>query len=454
MSFNQPRGAILMGGLCALLMGAVTCEHQAAEPAPEPAATATQASAATAATAAATAAATPAATMEPATGKLEPMRPSNVPFTGGEKSFQVVKDLLRTQYYRAGLSEDDLYKAAVAGMLQQLEPQMGAWNKLLTPEEMNELHADMKGEMVGIGVEIRFDEESGISDVLSVIPGSPAEHGGIRAGDKILTVAGKFYKGKTLRDVVFDLRGQAGEQVKLTTLRGADVLTFQIRREHVVYDFVKTMLLPGDVGYVFIRQFADNTPASVQSALQELAAKSVRAIVIDLRGNQGGLFDKAVATAELFLKKGTPIVKVRNRGGEETRIVSNQSGATPALPLALLVDGETASSGELLAGALREGIGAQIIGQKTFGKGSIQRLEELPNHYGVKYTASAFFLPSGAAVEGQGLVPDVDVALPVTAQSSADRERTRVQHIMNVTERLQADVQLRAAVNILHLRLR
>lgn len=450
MSFNQPRGAILMGGLCALLMGAVTCEHQAAEPAPEPAATATQASAATAAPAAAT----PAATMEPATGKLEPMRPSNVPFTGGEKSFQVVKDLLRTQYYRAGLSEDDLYKAAVAGMLQQLEPQMGAWNKLLTPEEMNELHADMKGEMVGIGVEIRFDEESGISDVLSVIPGSPAEHGGIRAGDKILTVAGKFYKGKTLRDVVFDLRGQAGEQVKLTTLRGADVLTFQIRREHVVYDFVKTMLLPGDVGYVFIRQFADNTPASVQSALQELAAKSVRAIVIDLRGNQGGLFDKAVATAELFLKKGTPIVKVRNRGGEETRIVSNQSGATPSLPLALLVDGETASSGELLAGALREGIGAQIIGQKTFGKGSIQRLEELPNHYGVKYTASAFFLPSGAAVEGQGLAPDVDVALPVTAQSSADRERTRVQHIMNVTERLQADVQLRAAVNILHLRLR
>lgn len=435
-----------MGGLCALLMGASTCEHQGAEPGTETGAAA-QAS---------TAAASPSApaTMEPATGKLEPMRPSSVPFTGGEKSFQVVKDLLRTQYYRAGLTEDDLYKAAVAGMLQQLEPQLGAWNKLLTPEEMAELHADMKGEMVGIGVEIRFDEESGISDVMSVIPGSPAEHGGIRAGDKILTVGGKFYKGKTLRDVVFDLRGQAGEQVKLTTLRGADVLTFQIRREHVVYDFVKTMLLPGDVGYVFIRQFADNTPASVQSALQELQGKNVRALVIDLRGNQGGLFDRAVSTAELFLKKGTPIVKVRSRGGEEKTIASSAASAPPALPLALLVDGETASSGELLAGALREGVGAQIIGQKTFGKGSIQKLEELPNHYGVKFTASVFFLPSGAAVEGQGLTPDVDVALPVTPQSSADRERTRVQHIMNVTERLQADVQLRAAVNILHLRLR
>lgn len=376
---------------------------------------------------------------------------SSAPFAGGEQAFRTVKETLRSKYYRAGLTEDELYRAATAGMLQLLEPQLSAWNKLVSPEELRELQADMHGSIVGIGVEIRFDVESGISDVLSVIPGSPAERAGLRDGDKILTVSGTLYKGKGLRDVVGALRGKPGEVVTLTSLRGAEVRSLSIQRERVAYDLVKPLLFPEGIGYLFIRQFTEGTPAAVERALRELTQKQARALVIDLRGNQGGLFDKAIATAEQFLPKGTPITKLRHRGGGTETIAAQQAGDKVKWPLALLVDRETASSAELLAGALRDGSHAHIIGTRTFGKGTVQRLEDLPNGYAYKFTASHFLLPSGDAIEGRGLVPDIEVALPVPEGSHYDRQLSRVLHERDPQERLQHDAPLRAAAHVLRL---
>ena len=428
-------GRGLTAGLCGLAL--FSCERTAPSTAPA------------AAEPAATAVAVSAAASLPAEGARQVE-----PFSGGAQIFRSVMDTLRTKYYREGLSEDELYRAAVAGMLQHLEPQMAAWNKLLPPEEMHELTADLKGEIVGIGVEIKFDPDSGISDVLGLVPGSPAERSGLREGDKLLTVAGKFYRGKTLRDVVADIRGQAGETVRLTVLRGAEVLAFSVRRERVVYDVVTTLQLPGEVGYLRLGQFTDGTPAAVQAALAELAAKHVQALVVDLRGNQGGLFEKAVATAELFLKKGTPIVKMRRRNEPVQTLSANPKAPPPALPIALLVDGGTASGGELLAAALHEGAGAQLFGQKTFGKGSVQEVEDLPNRYGIKYTASLFLMPSGGPLEGVGLVPDVEVTLPVPEGSNYERQLARVQRQQNPEQRLAVDVPLRAALNVVKLRIK
>ena len=435
----------VVGGLCALsLSSAGGCDRAAPTPATEPAAITASATPGDGANP------TPSAVAGAATDGARPAEP----FTGGAQVFRSVMDTLRAKYYRDGLSEDELYRAAVAGMLQHVEPQMAAWNKLLPPEEMHELTADLKGEIVGIGVEIKFDQDSGISDVLGIIPGSPAERAGLREGDKLLTVAGKFYRGKTLRDVVADIRGLAGETVRLTVLRGAEVLSFAARRERVIYDLVTTLQLPGEVGYLRISQFTEGTPAAVQTAVQELIGKHAQALIIDLRGNQGGLFDKAVATAELFLKKGTPIVKMRRRNEPVTAILANPKSPPPTLPIALLVDGETASGGELLAAALHEGIGAQLFGQKTFGKGSVQEVEDLPNRYGIKYTASLFLLPSGGTLEGLGLTPDVEVTLPVPEGTSYEQKLSRVQRQQNPELRLIADVPLRAAVNVIRLRIK
>jgi carboxyl-terminal processing protease len=426
---------LVVGGLCAA--GLIGCDHA------PPAAPGSEA---------APLAIAPAAAAAPAGS--EGGAHASEPFTGGAQVFRSVMDTLRSKYYRENISEDELYRAAVAGMLQHLEPQMAAWNKLLPPAEMRELTADLRGEIVGIGVEIKFDPDSGISDVLGIVPGSPAERAGLREGDKLLTVGGKFYRGKTLRDVVADIRGQAGETVRLTVLRGAEVLPFAVRRERVVYDVVATVMLPGEVGYLRIGQFTDGTPGLVSAALQELSGKRAKALVLDLRANQGGLFDKAVATAELFLPKGTPIVKVRRRSEQAQTLYANPKAPPPSIPIVLLVDGGTASGGELVAAALHEGAGAQLFGQKTFGKGSVQEVEDLPNHYGIKYTASLFLLPSGAPLEGVGLTPDVEVMLPVPEGGSYERQLSRVQRLPSIEQRLSADVPLRAAVNVVRLRIK
>ncbi len=399
-------------------------------------------------------AAKPPSAPETPTSPAELATLSSAPFTGGEQAFRTIRETLRDKYYRAGLTDDELYRAAVAGMLQLLEPQLSAWNKLMSPEELRELHSDMQGSIVGIGVEIRFERDSGISDVLSVIPGSPAARAGLRDGDKILTVGGKLYRGKSLQDVVGDLRGKPGEVVNLTALRGGEVLSLAIRRERVTYDQVKVLFLPGDMGYVFIRQFTASTPTVLATALRDLAAKRVRALVIDLRGNQGGLLDKALSSAELFLKAGTPITQLRHRGGERETLSSKASSPVFGLPIAVLIDHETASSAELLAGALHEGSGAHLIGGRTYGKGTVQRVEELPNGYAYKYTASHFLLPSGEAIEGRGLSPDIEVSLALPDGQSYERQLSRVQHISDGEERLRLDAPLRAAVHVLRLALR
>jgi carboxyl-terminal processing protease len=390
----------------------------------------------------------------------DPMVRSAAPFTHAEQAFQTVRETLRRRYHRE-VTDEELYRAAVAGMLQNIEPQLAPYNKLLSPEEVRGLNEDLRGEFVGVGVAIKFDEPSGISDVVNVIPGSPAERSGVHDGDKILTVGGKSYKGKTLRDVVADIRGPVGETVTLSILRGTEVKTFSIKRERLTYETVSSMILPGDVGYLLIRQFSETTPKAVRAGLQELLTKRARALIIDLRDNQGGLFEQAASTASLLLKRGTTLAKVRRRGEPERLVTSEGSdpgagasqGGDLTVPVALLVDGETASSAEMLAGALREATGALLVGGRTRGKGSVQTVEDLPNNYAIKFTTGEFLLPSGQRIEGAGLVPDVEVTLPVPDGSTYEQQLVRVQRLPAASERLAQDVQLRAAYNMVRFRI-
>lgn len=389
---------------------------------------------------------------EPKTAEPEAAVRSAAPFQNAEQAFQSVRETLRRRYHRE-VTDDELYRAAVAGMLQHIEPQLAPYNKLLSPEEVRALNEDLRGEFIGVGVAIKFDDASGTSDVVNIIPGSPAERAGVHDGDKILTVAGKSYKGKTLRDVVADIRGPVGEVVTLSVLRGTEVKTFSIRRERLTYETVTSVLLPGDVGYLLIRQFSEKTPQAVRVAVQELLGKRARALILDLRDNQGGLFEQAASTASLLLKRGTTLAKVHRRGEAERIVQSEGSGAEVTVPLALLIDGETASSAEMLAGALREATGALLVGGRTRGKGSVQTVEELPNRYAIKFTTGEFLLPSGQRIEGTGLTPDVEVTLAVPEGSTYEQQLVRVQRLPSASERLAQDVQLRAAYNMIRFRI-
>jgi carboxyl-terminal processing protease len=361
-------------------------------------------------------------------------------FTSGNKAFAQVRDALLKSYYAEGLTEDDLYRAATAGMLEKLEPRMQKYNHLLSPRDISEIKNDLKGEVVGIGVQISFDEKDGYADVLGTFPGSPSEKGGLVAGDKIVTVNGKLYKGMKLQDVVADIRGKAGEPVTLSVLRGDKLQSFTIVRDKVTFDSPVKALFPDRVGYVRVPSFNDKTPGIVRASLEELEREGARALVIDLRHSPGGSFDRAIETAGLLLPEGSPVVALKGRDKPGLRVTTGKP-VLGDVPVVVLIDGDTSSGAEFLAGALQEVRHARLVGARTHGKWSVQSLDNLPNGYAYKFTVGLFQTPGGRSFEGTGLPPDVE--------STMDEKTLARANVAKPEERLGIDVQLRTAKELL-----
>jgi carboxyl-terminal processing protease len=360
------------------------------------------------------------------------------PFSDAQRSFEAVKKTLLTSYYDPQITEEALYRAAVAGMLQRVDPSMRKWNKLLSPSDFAELQRDLQGEVVGVGLKISFDPVTGYSDVIAAIPGSPAAAAGLAPPDKIVTVDGKLYKGHTIRDVVGDIRGKAGESVTLSILRGDRLVSVPLTRARITYDPVSKLVFEGDVGYVHIPSFNASTADALASALTDLGARNVRGLVVDLRGCPGGSFDDAVAAVSELLPAGSTIAKLSKRNATDV-VTTRRASVLTGIPVAVLVNQETSSGAELSAAALEEDLHALVIGQKTLGKWTVQTLEDLPNGYAIKYTLARFSSPSGRNYEGAGLPPDVEVDMPTRAVDAAEA-------ITDPAARLAADVQLRTAV--------
>jgi carboxyl-terminal processing protease len=418
----------------ALVAVAAACGHDTTAPAPPPP------------TALAVAPFAPSVASQPASsheGEDDPNAPPpREPFTNAAAAFASAKESILKNYYSEAVTEDDLYRAALQGMLERVEPRLRKYNRLLSPADLAEIRSDLKGELVGIGVAIHFEPDTGYIDILTPFPGSPAEKAGLLAGDKILSVNGKLFRGMHEKDVVHEIRGVEGEPVSLSVLRGDKVVAFTIKRARVVYEPGRSAMFPEGVGYVHLHAFNARSAAFVRSLLEDLAKKGPRALVVDLRENQGGSFEDAVAAAELMLPAGAPIVKVVKRGGKEEAIAAKGSGILASLPCVVLVNGDTSSGAEFVAAALRESRKAQIVGTKTFGKWSVQTIEDLSNGYAIKYTVSQFRAPSGRSFEGTGLAPDVEVALDPQACE-------RALLIGDTEKRLAADPQLRTAIALL-----
>jgi carboxyl-terminal processing protease len=363
------------------------------------------------------------------------------PFASGAQNFEAAKKALLEGYYRDSLTEEGLYRAAVQGMMQYADPSMQAWNQMLSPTELSELRTDLQGELVGIGVKIELDHATGYIDIKGTIPGSPAERAGLAPPDKIVTVDGKLYKGLTLRDVVADIRGKPGDVVTLSVLRGAGLVSVPVVRTKIAYATVQDLVVANDVGYVRIPSFNAQTAGSLHDALADLASKHVRALALDLRSNPGGSFDASVAAAGELVPAGSTIAKVNKRDKVEP-VVSKSVPMLLDLPMAVLVDHDTASSAELLAACVQELRHATLVGGHTHGKWTVQRIEDLPNGYAVKFTVGVFSSPSGRSYEGTGITPDVEV------DSSADTTQRALADVDPKT-RLADDPQLRTAVAVL-----
>jgi len=359
-------------------------------------------------------------------------------FRDGEKAFMKARELMQKQYVDDKVTDDQLWRNATAGLFTGV----GKWDKLLSPTELAALKADLVGEVVGLGLHINLEEQTGIVDVEGVVPGSGAERAGLAVGDKILRLDGKTLKGMTEGDVARSMRGKAGTTVTLTVLRDAAIFTRTIKRAPFNIDHVISMMLPGGAGLVQVGRFSQKTPALMKEALEKLRAAGMKALVVDLRNNEGGDYDRMLECAGELLPKGALIVTAIQRGG---RVEEKHTWTDPVvtLPMTVLVNGSTASGAEIIAGALQHA-GARIVGKRTLGKWNAQFVEELGNGWAVKFTTIVFRAPSGAMLDGRGLDPDVEVEMD-------PHDLARAAAIRTGDKRLAADAQLRTAVTLLKL---
>jgi carboxyl-terminal processing protease len=296
-------------------------------------------------------------------------------------------------------------------MVQALDPH----SAFFTPDEMRAIDEEADGRFGGVGLEVETRE--GALIVLAPIEGGPAHRAGLRAGDVLVAADGHALRGASLLDAARRLRGAPGTALVLTVRRAGEPAARELRlvREMIEVEAVAARLAGPDVGVVRVRQFRAGAAGEVARAIEALergAEPRLRALVLDLRDNPGGLLDEAAAVADLFLAEG-PIVRTVGRGGRELQEVRARRGGTRAdVALAVLVNRGSASAAEIVAGALRDHGRAAIVGQRTFGKASVQKTIRLADGSGLRLTVAHYRTPRGRRIHGAGIEPDVPVPAP------------------------------------------
>jgi len=303
------------------------------------------------------------------------------------------------------VDEHKLLEGAVRGMIAQLDPH----SAFLDSEEYREIRISTTGNYSGVGLEVNLVD--GLVRVVSPIDDTPAQRAGIKPGDAIIAVDGEPV-GEQLDDTVTKLRGDAGTKVRLDVRRDGvdDMLTFDLERTMIHVDSVKSDLLEPGIGYLRITQFSETTGRDLNRAFQGLEARNgseLHALILDLRNNPGGVLDAAVEVSDAFLDDGV-IVSADGRIDEAKFSMSAHPGdLMHGEPIAVLVNGGSASASEIVAGALKDHHRATIMGSHTYGKGSVQTVMPLSNGRAIKLTTSRYFTPSGEPIHEGGILPDV-----------------------------------------------
>lgn len=309
--------------------------------------------------------------------------------------------------YVEEVSDKQLIEAAINGMLTSLDPH----SSYLNVDDYKYMTEQTKGKFGGLGIQITSD--SGLIKVISPIDDTPAAKAGIKAGDYITEVDGETVIGQTLNDVVNKLRGKVGSKVKVTIKRAnKKPFTVTLRRAEIKVDSVKSEIKDEDILYIRIPSFNEDLSKNVEKAVKNSQKKlknKLVGIVIDVRNNPGGLLDQAIGVSDLFLEQGE-IVSTRSRNVEDTVKFSATAGdIAKGLPIVVIINEGSASASEILAGALQDHHRAVVIGEKSFGKGSVQTVVQLPNGAGMRLTTARYYTPSGRSIQAKGIEPDIVV---------------------------------------------
>jgi carboxyl-terminal processing protease len=317
------------------------------------------------------------------------------------------------------ITQDELDKAAVEGMLQALDDK---WTSYYSPDDFASFQDVLDGEYTGVGLWVHRDG-AGVVSVVSVQTGSPAD-GALRTGDVITAVGGQPVGARTISDIVASLRGEAGTSVTVSFRRGNVAHTVSLRRTAMPTEDV-TAKVTGSVMVIKVSSFTTGVSTKVSAYAATARARHLSGIVLDLRGNPGGLLDEGVKTAGVFLDGG-PVVTFDKRGAPPL-LLSAQPGGDTGTPLAVLVDGQTASAAEVVTGALQDRDRAVVVGTRTFGKGSVQEPTILPDGSAIEFTVGSYLTPNGKSLDGVGISPDVSVG----ANSTPDEAEAQAVEVLS-----------------------
>ncbi len=365
------------------------------------------------------------------------------------------------KHYVEEVKPKDLVQGAIRGMLSTLDPH----SAYMTPEMYKEIQVETRGEFGGVGIQI------GIKDnrlaVIAPIEGTPAQKAGIRAGDFIIKVNDETTKDLTLLDAVQRMRGAKGTKVTLTIQRDGtpDPLVFTLVRDIIKIESVKSKIIDDNIAYIRLTQFQESTAKDLSRVLKKYREQKTQATILDLRNNPGGLLTSAVEVSEQFVGPSKLIVSIRGRDGRKDEYVSRSKEPAEDSPMIVLVNEGSASASEIVAGALQDWGRALVVGNQTFGKGSVQTIVPLADGSGLRLTTAKYYTPKGRSIQTTGIAPDIVVKpKPVAVAKPGEKEGEATQKPKEATPptpktngalgetgepSLEDDVQLQKAIELL-----
>ena len=336
------------------------------------------------------------------------------------------------KYYLGEVDEESLKEGAIQGYIEGLgDP----YTEYISKEDMEDYLQDTMGNFVGIGIYMVQDTKTNQIMVLSPIKGSPAERAGIKPGDYIISVNGEECTASDMTVIATKIKGEEGSTVKLQILRGEETLDFEITRENITVNPVEGEVLENNIGYIEFSSFDDGTAEQFKAKFEELQNQGITSLIIDLRNNGGGIVDEALEIAGYIADKDSVLLYEVDKNNNE-EVEKSKNDPIINMPVIILTNENTASSSEILAGALKDLGKAKIVGTKTYGKGVIQEVLTLSDGSGLKITTEKYLTPNKTEINGIGIEPDETVELPDTVENVLNVDRSQDTQLQKAIEML------------------